>query len=94
MQKILVQSLLGSMVETFWSNKRSNTDTFKTLSKKLIQKKGEATSNFTVNEKIDKIAKALSCKPKFDVEIRKDSELGEKTMEIPKERYITREGRK
>ena len=78
MPKILVESLLESMIKTFWSNRGSNLDAFKTLSKKLIKKTGEATNNFTINEKIEKITKALSCKSKFDVEIEKIQNLVKK----------------
>ena len=62
---MLVETLLGI-------------DAFKTLSKKLIQKTGEATSNFTINEKIEKI------KPKFDVEIEKIQNLVKKQWKYQK----------
>ena len=83
------QGMLAMRQKLLDHDKQSATDTFKTASKRLIQKTAEATGDFIDNKISNKIM-WLSKNPQQN---NSETVTNEHDKEIPKERYIFSEER-
>ena len=88
--KNLSKILIGKYSEKLLDHaKQSATDTLKTISKRVIQRKAEASGDFSGNEIADKITIFSKTLPQNISE----TFANEHYKEIPKERYVSSEER-